>query len=123
MIIRLPLKRTRPKMGLREPVRREFPRHRKFVRAFGCSVPLCTTGQPIEFAHIRSAANSGVSMKPHDMFGISLCTEHHREQHQIGQAAFERKYQIDLRGIAAAFVRASPDKALRESLKLVETTQ
>ena len=105
-------------MGLRE-VRREFPRHRKFVRSHGCCVPGCDRA-PIEFAHIRSAANSGVAVKPHDAFGISLCAEHHRYQHQVGQSAFEREFKIDLARLAAEFVKRSPDTAMRESLKLQE---
>lgn len=114
----LPKRRKVNKMGLRE-VRREFPRHRKFVRSHGCCVPECDR-MPIEFAHIRSAANSGVAVKPHDAFGISLCTEHHRYQHQVGQSAFEYEFKIDLARLAAEFVKRSPDTAMRESLKLQE---
>ena len=70
---RLPPRRERPRLNLREPLQREWPRHRRFVRSFGCSVPLCTTNTPIEFAHLRSAANAGTALKPHDAFGVSLC--------------------------------------------------
>lgn len=114
----LPRRRKVTKSGIERGPKREWPRHRAFVRRFGCSVPLCDTGAPIEFAHIRSAANAGTGLKPHDAFGVSLCSEHHREQHQIGQAEFERRYQIDLGKLAAEFVRASPDTAMKESLKL-----
>ena len=116
----LPAKRKPIRSGIERAAKREWPRHRAFVRRFGCSVPLCSTGAPIEFAHIRSAANAGTGLKPHDAFGVSLCRGHHDEQHRIGQAAFERKYQIDLGKIAAEFVRASPDTAMKESLKLME---
>ena len=116
----LPRRRKVVKSGIRE-VRREFPRHRKFVRSFGCCVSGCEDG-PIEFAHVRSAANSGTSLRPHDAFAISLCTSHHREQHNIGQPAFERKYGLDMSALAASFVKASPDSAMRESLKLVPHT-
>ncbi len=71
------------------------------------------------FAHFRSAANSGTGIKPHDAFGISLCDGHHKEQHQIGQPAFERKYGIDMMALALEFTRRSPDVDMRESLKLV----
>lgn len=114
---RLPSKRLRPKSGIERGPRREWPRHRKFVRSFGCSVPLCESPSRIEFAHVRSAANSGTAIKPCDSFGISLCADHHREQHRIGQPAFERKYGIDVNAIAAEFTRVSPDIAMRESLK------
>src|SRR5205085_3708201 len=88
---RLPPKRERPRLNLREPLQREWPRHRRFVRSFGCSVPLCTTNTPIEFAHLRSAANTGTGLKPHDAFGVSLCGAdpacgiegHHAAYHRI----------------------------------------
>jgi hypothetical protein len=60
-------------------------------------------------------------MKPSDAFGISLCAAHHRQQHAIGQREFEKRHTLDLWALAAAFVKASPDVAMRESLK--ETTE
>jgi hypothetical protein len=117
----LPKRRPVVKSGIERGPKREWPRHRKFVRSFGCCVPGCEDG-PIEFAHVRSAANAGTSLRPHDAFAISLCTSHHREQHNIGQPAFERKYGIDMSALAASFVKASPDSAMRESLKLVPHT-
>jgi hypothetical protein len=39
---------------------------------------------------------------------------HHAEYHRIGHDRFERKYQVDLRAIAAEFVRASPDREMRQ---------
>ncbi len=119
----LPPKRQKPRSGIKRAPAREWPRHRAFVRAHGCSVPNCNQCNPnrpyqIEFAHIRSAANSGIALKPHDAFGISLCATHHAEQHRIGQLAFERKYGLDLTTLAREFVRASPDRAMKESLAL-----
>jgi hypothetical protein len=117
----LPRKRPRTKPSYRPQL--VWPRHRRFVRSFGCSVPGCAHyDEPIEFAHVRSAANSGVGVKPHDCFGLSLCRFHHREQHQIGQKAFAEKHEIDLFQMAAEFTRKSPDKAMRDSLKLMEVT-
>lgn len=115
----LPPKRKRPRSGIERAPQRIWPRHRKFVRQFGCSVPLCQYGAPIEFAHYRTAANSGTGQRPHDMFGLSLCQRHHREQHQIGQAAFEKKYQFSMARVAAEFARKTTDRAMRESLALV----
>jgi len=110
----LPRRRKVVKSGIRE-ARREFPRHRKFVRSHECSVPGCE-GRPIVFAHVRSAENSGVGIKPADWHGISLCDACHREQHQIGQPAFERRHGIDMAALAEAFVRASPDTAMKAAL-------
>lgn len=118
-LTRLPPKRLRPKSGIERGPQREWPRHRKFVRSHGCCVPGCQH-MDIEFAHVRSAANSGTGFKPHDAFAISLCRVHHREQHQIGQRAFEKTHGIDMMALANAFMRRSPDTAMRESLKLME---
>ena len=77
----------------------------------------------VDFAHLRSAANAGLSRKPHDIFGVSLCRAHHDEQHRIGADAFGRKYGIDLWALAAEFARHSPDWEMRLSLRLVRAEQ
>lgn len=112
-MLRLPARIRRAKPNREALV---WPRHRRFVRSHRCSVPDCV-GTPIEFAHYRNAANSGTGLKPHDRFGISLCTVHHREQHVCGQAEFQRRYAIDMAALAERFFQASPDKAMKESLK------
>lgn len=117
----LPRRRKAVKSGILRGPRRHWPRHEAFVRRHQCCVPGCEAG-PVVFAHVRSAANSGTSLKPHSAFGISLCDNHHREQHQVGQPQFERTHGIDMGALAAAFVKASPDIAMRESLKLVPQT-
>ena len=118
-MIRLPAKRMRPRSGIERGPPREWPRHRKFVRSHGCCVPGCQHTD-IEFAHVRSAANAGTGFKPHDAFAISLCRDHHRQQHQIGQRAFERDHGIDMMALAHTFMRRSPDVAMKESLKLID---
>jgi hypothetical protein len=114
----LPRKLKPPKMGVRLPLQKIWHRHRRFVRSHGCCVPDCPAAT-IEFAHLRSAANSGTAQKPHDMFGVSLCRMHHDEQHRIGATAFGRKYRIDLWALAAEFARRSPDRKMHASLKLI----
>jgi hypothetical protein len=71
------------------------PAHRKWVRGHACSVPGCE-GRPIECAHVRDGTDGGAGMKPSDWWTISLCREHHAEQHRIGEAPFERRHKIDL---------------------------
>ena len=117
--MRLPERRQRPKMGVREPIQKIWPRHRRWVKAHGCCVPGCTA-QNIEFAHLRSAANAGTGQMPHDIFGVSLCRAHHDEQHRIGALTFGKKHKIDLGALAAEFARRSPDWQMRASLKLVD---
>lgn len=112
----LPRKLKPPKMGVRVAVQTVWPRHRRWVRAHGCCVPDCQAVH-VEFAHLRSARNSGTAQKPHDAFGISLCRTHHDEQHRIGTLSFSQKYRIELWALAAEFARRSPDHAMRASLK------
>lgn len=111
----LPPKRQKVRSGIARAPQREWPRHRKFVRGHACCVPGCQDG-PIEFAHVRTGTDGGTALKPSDTHGISLCVEHHREQHQIGEPAFERRYRIDMKALAAEFARKSPDIAMREAM-------
>jgi len=116
--MRLPRRLSRPAMGLRMPVQKIWPRHRRWVKSHGCCVPDCYA-QRIDFAHLRSAANAGKNQTPHDRFGVSLCRTHHTEQHVIGVDAFDKKYGTDLWGLAAEFAHWSPDWEMRVSLKTV----
>ena len=88
---------------------RSCPGHRAWVRRHHCSVPGCE-GFPIECAHVRGCTDGGQSLKPSDNWTLSLCREHHAEQHRIGEVAFERKYGIDMRAIARAFAQRSPHR-------------
>lgn len=115
----LPPRRKRERSGiLREP-KRKWTRHEKWVRGHDCCVPGCT-GTPIEFAHYRDASNAGTGLKSHSCFGVSLCFAHHREQHDTGVETFQKRHGIDLKALAAEFVRRSPDAEMRASLRLVD---
>ena len=116
--MRLPDRLKRSKLGVRTPLQKVWPRHRRWVKSHGCCVLGCVA-RSVDFAHLRSTANAGTGQMPHDIFGISLCRAHHDEQHRIGVAAFSRKYGIDLWALAAEFARRSPDWEMRTSLKLV----
>jgi len=59
-----------------------------------------------------------MNQKPHDIFGVSLCRNHHVEQHSLGVDAFDRKYGTNLWALAAEFARRSPDVDMRAALKL-----
>src|ERR1700720_3206525 len=67
-LMRLPDRLKRPKLRVRSPLQKVWPRHRRWVKAHGCCVPGCKT-ERVEFAHLRSAANAGKGQKPHDIFG------------------------------------------------------
>lgn len=113
----LPARRKPIRFGTERRPKREWPRHRAFVRRFNCCVPGCVAG-PIEFAHIRlGAQGNGVGIKPHDAHGISLCSDHHREAHQKGEATFAKKYGIDLQKLAREFAMKSPVPEVREYVR------
>ena len=63
---------------------------------------------PIECAHVRSGMRGGTALKPSDRWVISLCTFHHREQHGLGEHAFERRHGFDMLELAKEFARKSP---------------
>ena len=118
----LPRRLKQPKLGIQVAPRKVWPRHRRWVRSHGCCVPGCDARR-VDFAHLRSSANAGMSQKPHDVFGVSLCRTHHDKQHSLGVDAFDRKYGIDLWALAAEFARHSPDREMRVSLKLVDAAE
>ena len=64
---------------------------------------------PIECAHVRTGTDGGLALKPSDRWAISLCRGHHREQHQIGEGEFQKRYGIDLYELAIEFARRSPN--------------
>jgi hypothetical protein len=72
------------------------------VRApnFGGKPPHVCEGD-IEAAHVRGSQTGGIGMKPGDNFSIPLCSKAHREQHQIGEAAFQKRYGFDMMKMAA----------------------
>ena len=86
---------------------RSCPAHRAWVRRHHCCVLGCLQ-TPIECAHVRSGTDGGLAIKPSDRWVVSLCRDHHREQHRIGEAAFQKRYGIDLYELALEFARRSP---------------
>jgi hypothetical protein len=66
---------------------------------------------PIEVAHVRTAATAGVGLKSSDAYTLSLCREHHAEQHQVGQQTFERRHGFRMLAKAEEFYRASPHRS------------
>lgn len=79
---------------------RSDPAHLDFVRSCPCCVPGCT--RPSQAHHVRTAANSGMGLKPNDRLTVGLCAFHHMEIHSTGQRTFETKYGLDLMKIAKA---------------------
>ncbi len=120
-MIRIPALRDKPRSGILRGPRRDWPRHRAFIRRHAC---VATLGKviddcegAIQACHYRTAANSGKSLKSADWDTFPACVKHHAEQHRIGQPAFERKYGIDLAAICAEMARLSTDMVMRETMR------
>lgn len=120
-VTRLPPRRKPQKSGIERGPQRVWLRHRAWLRSHHCVVPGCLA-EPIEVSHLRTAANAGVALKPHDGFAVPMCHAHHAEYHQRGHKEFQRQYGVDLAALAVAFVKDSRDHAMRESLALAEET-
>lgn len=86
---------------------RSCPAHRAWVRRHQCSLPGCSN-HPCECAHVRGGTDGGMALKPSDRWVISLCPDHHVEQHRIGEAEFERRHGICLVELAEEFTKRSP---------------
>lgn len=71
----------------------------EWVTGHACEVPGCWT-RPTEAAHAKSRGSGGTA---DDL--LSLCYEHHAEQHTIGVRTFEAKHGISLELIAARYAR------------------
>lgn len=81
--------------------------HLSWVSTQPCIVSGCWASQ-CDAAHVRRGTGGGMGLKPGDQWVIPLCRVHHREQHQIGEAAFERLYHLDLKNLAEATWAHSP---------------
>lgn len=90
----------------KKQARLRCPGHLAFVRKHHCVVPGCDR-RPIEACHVRKGADGGTGLKPSDSFVYSGCSHHHAESHRIGEVSFQKKYGIDLLGLAAEFAKAS----------------
>jgi len=84
-----------------EAVRQEI------ILSLGCCVPACWR-EP-ERHHVRTAANSGMGMKPSDKWIVPMCHMHHMEGHKIGWQRFEKRYRISLVEIAKELAQIDRD--------------
>lgn len=83
--------------------------HLQWVRGHECVISeyLCFEDR-IQAAHVRTGTDGGTGMKPSDCYAIPLCGFHHRLQHEIGEAAFEKEYRIDMKSLAREMWARSP---------------
>jgi anti-sigma-K factor RskA len=52
-----------------------------------------------------------MGQKPDDWRTVSLCRDHHAEQHKWGERTFWRRVATDAEALIAAFIKASPRRA------------
>ena len=122
MTFQRPKVRKRPRMGVRpDPHKvREFPTHRAFVRRHECIVPGCRDDD-IQACHVRKGLpkeDAGATqLKSFDWWCFAACADHHREQGNIGEEPFERKYRIELKTAAKWFAANTTDMKMREFLR------
>src|SRR6476661_6403601 len=91
-----------PSLVPREPRKknqRTCAAHRTWVSRHRCCVPGCRQ-LPIECAHVRCGTDGGAGLKPSDKWCISLCHDHHFEEHTLGERSFELRHGIDLKDLA-----------------------
>jgi hypothetical protein len=109
----LPKRRKRERFGTREEPQIRCVSHLAWVRGHACSVGGASgqgCGGRIEAAHVRSGTDGGLGVKPSDTYTIPLCSDHHAEQHRIGEASFEKRHGINMRAIADGLSRISPHR-------------
>jgi len=80
--------------------------HCSFVRSHACCA--CGSTAAIEVAHVRKGTGAGIGQKPSDFWTISLCRECHSTQHKLGEESFEKLANINMKGLAMEFAKASP---------------
>lgn len=116
----LPQRKPKVRSGIERAPRREWPKHRQWLRGFQCVVPGCDNRQ-IECCHVRITdgpdTGAGIGQKPHDAFTVPMCSQHHDQSHNVGTATFERMYRVNLLALAREFASRSPDIAMKEAMK------
>lgn len=112
----LPKRKTRPRMGVREPTAIRSPAHMQWVRScFECvAAGHGNCSGKMEAHHIREGQAGGMGMKPGDDLVVPACAAHHSEGHTIGWKTFEAKYGQDLSAVAQKLWQISPHRRKAE---------
>src|SRR5215469_10309073 len=76
-----------------KPDLRRRLQHLAFVRQLPCVA--CGKAAPSEAAHVRTATDGGVGVKPADRYAVPLCTMCHAKQHRIGELTIWSALRID----------------------------
>jgi hypothetical protein len=93
--------------GKPAPNLRRRVQHLAFVRQLPCVA--CGKAAPSSAAHVRTATDGGVGMKPGDRYAVPLCTTCHAKQHRIGELTFWSALRIDPLNVALRLWTISAD--------------
>jgi hypothetical protein len=119
------VKRPKVRSGILRTHKREWPRHRRFVRLHDCILagrPDHVCEGPLVLCHLRKGTDAGKDQRPSDWWTWRGCDGAHKLQHQIGEPAFEKRFAITLKDVCLTFAKASPDvemKAVMRELGLI----
>jgi hypothetical protein len=94
--------RGKPKLNLHRR-----GQHLAFVRQLPCVA--CGKAAPSEAAHVRTATDGGVGMKPAVRYAVPLCTTCHAKQHRVGELTFWSALRIDPLNVALRLWTVSAD--------------
>jgi hypothetical protein len=103
-------RRKKVSMNVRDSGMIRSPGHLQFCRGFRCILadhPAHECEGKIEACHVRTGTDGGTSLKPSDCWVVPICAGGHRLQHQIGEAAFETRFSINMKSLAEKLWRAS----------------
>lgn len=106
----LPKRKPRKRMNVRQSDRVRSRAHLQWVRGHECAVAGALCSGKTEAAHVRGGTDGGMGMKPGDNWVIPLCQDHHRGQHAVGEAAFEKAHGIDMKATAMGLWQRSPHR-------------
>lgn len=118
MIRRLPQRRKRPKMGVREPSRIDCPGHRRFVKSLECVCrhhPEIKCSGPMDPHHQQTRGAGGG-----DDQVVPLCRTHHSllDSPWWSQKRLEAECGVDFAEIAAGLWKISkPAQRYRDKLR------
>lgn len=93
-------------------------KHRAFVRTHLCiAFARLECEGKVECCHVKDVALEQCgSVKPGDLFTVSMCRRHHRESEK-NEAAWGADMGIDVLAVALEFASKSPDKIVRDAVK------
>lgn len=106
----LPKRRKPERLGVRQEPQIRSAGHLAWIRGHECAVANDECDGRIEAAHVRAGTDGGLGVKPSDCWAIPLCSNHHGFQHQVGEAAFEKRHKIDMKAIARQLWDRSPHR-------------